>query len=66
MIAKEIIKDLLVLTKRIARVKNKDKNKVRKKGKKLPGIRIFLTVSGSTKKIKKAKLIQKKTIRTKV
>jgi len=65
-IPREIKNPLLELTKITARVKNKAKKRLIKKGKYNPGIKIFFTNSGSIKKTIKPKVVQKKKIRIKV
>ena len=63
---REIKRLLLELTKITAKVKNKAKKRLIKKGRYSLGIKIFLINSGSTKKIIKLKVVQKKKIKIKV
>jgi hypothetical protein len=65
-VPKAIKKPLLELTKIIAKVKNKAKKRFKKKGKYKPGIIMFFTIPGSTKKTIKPKVVQKKKIKIKV
>ena len=65
-IPREIKRPFLELTKITAKVKNKARKRLIKKGRYNPGIKMSLINSGSTNKIINTNVVQKKKIRTRV